>query len=1223
MLSKLKPWLLSKPAKILLGLYVFYILFSYLAINPLAKKLVPWIAEKQLASQASVGQVRFNPFNLSAVIDDFELNTLQGAPLASFEQLKVDVELSGIFNLAWKLKEIRLQAPHTVIGINPDGKLNWDALIAKLNEDKSPPSDTIPRVVITHLAIVQGQVLYKDAHRATLFQAQLTPINFELDGFSTLPKDRGDYLIAAKFADNGGTLKWKGNMGVNPVASKGEVALENIAVAGLSRIVKDSQLPFKLQQGKLQAHFGYDFTLPNDKPSLALNGIALALDKLTLTLNASNANDKQATAVALTQLTAKLPKLTFAQQKQTQLTFEQLSIDGQQFLIQQGEQTLLAVPKIAVQNIAVDLAKQQATIAQILLSQGAITAKRARDGSVDWQTAFAGPETTPAETAPVATSKEAAPFAVSIAAVQLQDWTLNVEDQTYTHPLTLDVQDIDIGFGVNNAEGHWSIQQLQTQLNTIALKSAAFKKPVATLKQIALTQGDIGIDKQQVAIESIVLSGLNTEVIQSKQGALNWQTLLENKAPKASPSKPSASKQAPSDWTVNLGKLALNQSQLHIEDQTPSQPVLLDLEKIGLELHNTSLNLNKPVPVTASFSVKQGGQFNTQGTLTPIPFKSSLNLKLNNLAFSPFAPYINQYAKLTLASGAASVTGKVSMQQQKAFTLNFDGGFQVQKLALNEEAGNAPFLAWEQLTSDDVAFSLAPNKLHMGVLKIQHPAGKFIIHEDRTTNISRILRSADTAAPAAPTPTKDTSVKAGTPKQSAPVSNGMLAQASAAAPKTTAENNSIQSASPTTAQATAEDNFPVNIETTRIQDAELEFADLSLTPQFGTKIHSLNGVINSISTNADATAQLELDGKVDEYGAAKIRGSLQPFKATQFTDVKLAFTNLEMNRLTPYSGKFAGRRIDSGKLSVDLEYKIKQRQLAGENKFVINRLVLGERVESKDAADLPLDLAIAILEDSDGVIDLDLPISGSLDDPQFSYGSIVWKAIKNVLTKIVTSPFRALGKLFGGNSDNLDAIVFEAGNDDLAPPEQEKLNAVGQALGKRLGLALSITPGYDVALDTRAIQEQTLRRKVAEEMGVALEPGQKAGPIDLTNPKVQKAIDALHDELTKKGLLKRLASKFDKPEAGHYEAAQEKLTLSIEVKESDLLALAQARGEAIKASLAKAGVDAQRIHIAKAAAQSGNAKTNATQTKLGLEVNKSAEASKQTQPSTNGGISTP
>jgi hypothetical protein len=236
---------------------------------------------------------------------------------------------------------------------------------------------------------------------------------------------------------------------------------------------------------------------------------------------------------------------------------------------------------------------------------------------------------------------------------------------------------------------------------------------------------------------------------------------------------------------------------------------------------------------------------------------------------------------------------------------------------------------------------------------------------------------------------------------------------------------------------------------------------------------------------------------------------------------------------------------------------------------------------------------------------LDLPISGSLDDPQFSYGSIVWKAIKNVLTKIVIAPFRALGKLFGGSGENLDAIVFDAGEANLAPPEQEKLKAVSQALSKRQGLALTVTPSYEVALDTRAIQEQTLRQKVAEEMGVKLEAGQKAGPIDLTNPKVQKAIDSLHDDLTNKGLLKRLKDKFETPEAGHYEEAQEKLTQSIEVKESDLIKLAQARGEAIREVLVTAGIATERVRVEKAVTQkTSDKKANTTQTKLNLEVNK-------------------
>lgn len=1203
MLQTLKQWLLKKPTKIVLGVYVFYALFSLLAINPLAKQLVPWVAKNQLASQATVERVRFNPFIFTAEIDKLRLNNQQGLLLAGFDHLKVDLELSGIFNWAWKLKEINLQAPKGVIAIDANGKLNWDELIAKLNEDKSPPSDSIPRVVIEHLVIHQGQILYKDENRNKAFHADLTPLNFELDGFSTLPEDRGDYLIAAKFADHGGTFKWKGDMGVNPVASKGDIALEGVALASLMRVLKDSALPFKLQQGQLLAHFAYDFTMPNDQPKVVLSNIVLDVKALAAT-------NSQATTIGLAKLTATLPQLTFEQNKQAQLQFTQLAITGSDLRVQQGEKTLFALPNVAIQDIGLDLTKHEATIGQVQLQQGSISAIRGRDGVVDWQTAFATAEVENTEkTSPDdAVSAETTPFNVNVANVQLQDWKLNVEDQSFTQPLSLNVQDIDIGFSVNNPEGQWSIQELQTQLNAIVLKSAATKKPLATLNQIQLSEGEIGIGKQQVNIQSIVATGLKTEVIQPNTGALNWQTILESKAPTATKtaSNNTSKKADQPDWALNLGKLALNNSQLHIEDQTPNQPVLLDIEKLGLEFRNLSLQMTKPVPVKASFSIKQGGHFETHGTLTPAPFKSTLNLQLKDAAFKPFAPYLNQQAKLELASGTANIQGKISMHQQKAFNVNFVGGFNVQQLALNEEATKAPFLTWQQLASDDLTLSLSPNRLHMGALKVQQLTGKFIIYADKTTNISRILRSSDNM----PSPVENppaTSVQ--TKPSNALVSNGLLQTVAIAAQAgITSKQTSQPKVLENTPSATTkrEDTFPVNIESTRIQDAELEFADLSLTPQFGTKIHSLTGVINSISTNSDATAQLELDGKVDEYGAAKIRGSLQPFQATQFTDMKLSFTNLEMNRLTPYSGKFAGRRIDAGKLSVDLEYKIKQRQLAGENKFVINKLQLGERVDSKEAADLPLDLAIAILEDSDGVIDLDLPISGSLDDPQFSYGSIVWKAIKNVLTKIVTSPFRALGKLFGGSGDNLDSIVFDAGETNLSPPEQEKLKAVSQALAKRLGLALTVSPSYDVALDTRAIQVQMLRTKVAEEMGLTLEPGQKAGPIDLTNPKVQKAINSLHDDLTDKGLLKRLKDKFETPEAGHYEAAQEKLTQSIEVKESDLTKLAQTRGEAIREVLVVAGIDTQRVRIDKPVTQkASDKKANITQTRLTLDVNKS------------------
>ncbi len=189
----------------------------------------------------------------------------------------------------------------------------------------------------------------------------------------------------------------------------------------------------------------------------------------------------------------------------------------------------------------------------------------------------------------------------------------------------------------------------------------------------------------------------------------------------------------------------------------------------------------------------------------------------------------------------------------------------------------------------------------------------------------------------------------------------------------------------------------------------MDFADYSLILPFGTRIHNLRGSIAGLSNRPDAVGQIELDGEVDDYGMARAVGHVELGNPTNSLDMRVQFRNVEMTRLTPYMATFAGRKIESGKLSLDLQYKIKQRQLQGENQVIMDKLTLGERVESPTAKDLPLDLAVALLQDSDGRIDLGLPVSGSLDDPEFSYGSLVWKAITNVLTKIVTAPFRALG----------------------------------------------------------------------------------------------------------------------------------------------------------------------------------------------------------------------
>jgi len=1157
-------------AKVFAGLFVFYLLLSYFAVNPLAKKLVPWVAEESLASVATVKEVTFDPFRLQATVHGLQLANKQGAQLASFKKLVVDLELSGMFDLAWKLKKIGLVEPNVNLTIASSGEMNWDGLLNKLNENPSPPDDsnTIPRLMIGQIKVSQGKVHYADASRASPISTTLTPLGFQLKGFSTLPKDRGDYFISAAFADGGGTLKWKGDMGVNPIASQGVVALDGIQIADMLELVEGLTLPIQVDNGSLQTSFNYDFSMPNAQAAVALNNITFALQGVAgqmaesgalsfdhISLNAAALDfvkSKQPTLqvkdielkladlgiqqgetldIALQESIAKLPQVDLLMAENPQVTFNDLSLQLANIQVKQGQQLAVTIPTVDVNAVSLDLAENLANINEVLVS------------------------------------------------------------------------DVSLSKGAADAKD----------------------KPIATLEKATIAEGVIALDTQQANVASVIFSGLKTSVVKRADQSTNWQDLFSTSPAKATKKEATPKKQASSAqentnevsqetnpaWTLALNKIALDNASVHIEDASAPTPVVMDIVKGNIEVQDASLDMTKPLPVKAAFQVKQGGRFSTKGKLWPTPFKTDLGLRLTGLSLKPFAPYVNQFALLKLNSGSVGVSGKLRVKQQKQLALNFNGSFNVKKLALVEEENDAPFLSWDAMKGEGMQFTLGPDKLHLKTLALVQPSGKFIINADKSINVQRILRSEQPTEPE-PVAFAESAVKEAKAGEVATQSGSLIqpvqlpkpskSTASEAEPSKAIEKPVKVVESPAANANNNKETFPVAIDRISLEDAKLEFADLSLFTPFGTNIHSLNGVVNGLATQVDKVAQVELDGKVDEFGSARIRGALQPFQATDFTDITLAFTNLDMSKLTPYSGKFAGRRIDSGKLSVDLGYKIKQQQLVGENKFVVNKIKLGEKVESDEAADLPLDLAIAILEDSDGVIDLDLPISGSLDDPEFSYGSIVWKAFRNVLTKIVTAPFRALGKIFGSGAEEFDGIAFEAGVSEVSPPELEKLVQVSTALSKRQGLSLGIIPSYNNELDTLAIKENIYRLQVAEEMDIQLTEGQKPGPVDLANESAQDAIDDLYNKLTKKGFLKRMVSKFEEPEEGHYEKAQAALITSIEVTEGDLKALASARGQAIYDALMSNGIKEERLSLLDVA--EAKASDQAVKIELTLDTNK-------------------
>ena len=634
-------------------------------------------------------------------------------------------------------------------------------------------------------------------------------------------------------------------------------------------------------------------------------------------------------------------------------------------------------------------------------------------------------------------------------------------------------------------------------------------------------------------------------------GAINLALLFAppQKGAIAKESEEAAAKGRPFQFLSKIVSISGLKASFSDLSARPDGPIM-NLEDIAVVLNN--VDGKSAMKFDVGVKVREGGQIKAAGTVNPATPSVESDIQVADFSLTPFQPYLDQFVALTLKSGAVSTRGKLryGLKEAGAHTA-YQGGFKVENLRLVEPDGTETFLGWKALQTDQMKLQLEPNRLEIGELKLAELASKFIIHEDRTLNLVKVIKTDPNRKPAPPAPAKTA--------------------------------------------AGAADPFPVLVRKIILTEGKVEFADLSLTPQFGTKIHKLKGMVAGISTARNARAQVKLDGLVDEYGTAKIDGELNTSDPKAFTNISVVFRNVEMTRLTPYSGRFAGRKIDSGKLSVDLKYLIQKAQLAGENQIVVERLTLGEKLPSPDAVNLPLDLAIALMEDSNGVIDIGLPVKGDLDSPEFSYGHLIWKAIANLITKIVTSPFRALAALLpGGSEETLNVVAFEPGRPDVPPPEREKLAKLAGALQKRPQLKLVVEGRYNPETDLAELRMASLRRTLAARQGQKLDPGEDPGPVDYSSPETGKALEAIFTERFGSDALKAIKTDLKATEdKTKKEAAAEGKTAAPESEvrdpgqlakilfarlaeaepmgEPELAKLADARAQAIVSELSEAG----------------------------------------------------
>ncbi len=686
--------------------------------------------------------------------------------------------------------------------------------------------------------------------------------------------------------------------------------------------------------------------------------------------------------------------------------------------------------------------------------------------------------------------------------------------------------DVRFDYAVNLVEAGLSLQvsNLLTEVDGASLTLDEGGDPVVRLAHLRANGGALDLLERTASLAMVSLDGLSVRAALREDGSLS---LLDLAPPSGSTNEAPPTVDT-SPWQLRVDRLDLANGRADLVDETSEPDLALGLRELTASLAGLDLADGTVMPATLSTLLDSGGHVAYEGDLTLFPGLSTRGrLTLEAVALPLVQPYLNPIARVTLAGGALDLAGTLAHDPDQLLSLA--GEMAITGFELHDGVRDERLAAWDRLQLDRFELDWAAQRVNTSVLEFQGLFGRFHIAEDLSTNVGDLLvaSTAGEADEAPPLPA-------------------------------------------------------ISVGGIRLDGASLDFSDFSLPLPFRTEIRELAGDVSTLSTTSSEPASVKLEGQVNEYGLARIDGALDAWDPTQQTDITMTFRNLEISRLSPYTIQFAGYAIEQGRMDMDLGYVLDQRQLQGENNIVIREMELGEKVDHPDAGSLPLGLAVALLKDSEGVIDIDVPVEGDLDNPEFRIGGVIWKAIGNLITKIVTAPFRLLGNLVGMDSEDFGTMAFQPGRADVSPPDEEKLAKLGEAMLKRPELVVEVGGSWAPGPDRRALQEA----HVAADLETWLDANPGDGD-ELSTDRDRRALEALHAAAAPGEPLDALQAQYSAApaedpeaapvldEAAYIAALRERLVSLADVGEAELDALARSRAAAVIARLHESQPEAE------------------------------------------------
>ena len=726
------------------------------------------------------------------------------------------------------------------------------------------------------------------------------------------------------------------------------------------------------------------------------------------------------------------------------------------------------------------------------------------------------------------------------------------ENKATKEPYNINFEQLDVMLIDIDLSGQKSAE-LVMELAGASLMHPGKEEPVLSLPKLVINNIYIDSLQKNIVLGMVKLDQFKASIRRKEDGQIN---LIQNFTPypvekKMGREKVEKEKEVGPEvyevvpegasklWATKIESLKIVDAVLNFEDLTLTKTAPVVVSPFNLNINNIDLSGVDPLNIALQAKINKYGNIETNGSLAWSPLAFNFAIDAKDIDLVSLQGWAGDHLNALLTRGKASFEGEVKADGDP-LKITVSGKSQLSNFNFFDKGNEADILRWKKFDISGIKFESEPFRTDITSIVISDFFVNVRLSPNGEINLKDIFRKEDGA-------------------------EEKITYAISATETSDRLGLKIDKA------------LPVHIGKVTFKGGNIDFNDQFIKPNYRANLADITGQISSLAPNNPG--KLRVNGLVDKSAPLEITGELDPFGGDLFLDISAKITGIDLPIFSPYSGKYLGHVIEKGKLSADISYDINEGELKAENHIFLDQFTLGKKIESQDALDIPLTLAIALLKNQRGEIDLNLPINGSFNDPEFNLGGVIADTFVNLLTKAATSPFALLSSL-AGDGEELSEINFLPGYGRVEPEVERRLQILSKALADRPGLKLEITGYADLENDLNGLKREILDRKIRAQKllkrAEKIESGDSLQDISIELEEYEELLKLIYEE-----------EKFDTSnnETGFTRSISisemEQLILSnINAGDEELRQLAEQRGKTARDWLVeKGGISSDRVFV--------------------------------------------